>query len=350
MNGCHQAQFGQAGRWIVKACIALVIATPQLSLAQSTSQQMIVPGTAVPRGSGSKAMQAAEAEAKLAAAKFAWTRLRGRGDFATASARFTPDQNAGMAQAMVELCNFTKLDETKDKSTKSVTMRFSLDCPTQDLLSRAADLRGAVEAEAANSLDSKPHDQLVYLFMSRRIADMTSSSSDGATYRASQKRFELVSSQALEDGLVNRINSVGLNAVSYADVVASGCATIDNAAINREFSITPPGQSDYGLTTDTRAEVIKSLRTCGIKYFALGAADVGVTGRDTITGQPQGRVVVSAQVLDIQQGLPVTLARVRTTSDETGNDEVSAEENAMAKAASDVGLKLVEQIKVRGIR
>lgn len=350
MTGFSKTQFGRTQRWSARACAALALLTPYAGLAQTISQQLIVPGTVVPHGSGSKAMQAAEAEAKLSAAKFAWTKLRGKSDFSATTARFTPEQNAAMAQAMVEVCNFIKLDETKDKATKALTIRFSMDCPTQDLVSRAADVRGTAEAAAANSLDGKPHDQLVYLFMSRRIANMTSSYSDGSSYQASQKRFELVSSQALEDGLVNRINGVGLYAVSYADLLANGCASVENAAINREFSITPPGQSDYGLTPDTRAEIIKSLRACGVKYLAFGAADVGVTGRDNITGQPLGHVVVSAQVLDIQQGFPVTLARVRTSSDETGNDEVSAEENAMAKVAGDVGMKLVEQIKVRGVR
>lgn len=351
MTGFRNSRQTRAHRWAVKLGMAFALALPQMGFAQSTSQQLIVPGTAVPRGSGSKAMQAAEAEAKLSASKFAWNRLRGRSDFNAASSGFTPDQNAQMAQAMVELCNFIKLEESKDKSTKALTIRFSMDCPTQDLLGRASELKAAARVDMANSLDEKPRDQFVYLFMSRRVADMTNSYNDGTNYRASQKRTELVSSQALEDGLVSRLNGFGLDAVSYADMVIRGCANIDNSQINREFSITPPGQSDYGLTTDTRGELIKSLRdACKAKFFALGAADVGVTGRDPVSGLPMGRVVVSVLVLDLRQVNPIVVARVRTNSSETGNDETMAEENAMAKAANDVGLKIATELRARGIQ
>jgi len=264
--------------------------------------------------------------------------------------RFTNEQNALMAKAITEKCNFTKLDQVLDRSTKVVTIRFNIDCPSQDLASSIAELKVKSEAERSSGLDAVTHDQLVYLFLSRRLTSMQASSNFGGVYQASGRAFELVSAQSLADGLVGRMSSVGLNAISYADLIGAGCASVDIADVNREFSVTPPGQSDYGLTAETRAQIITAVRRCGVRYLALGAADVGVTGLDPQTGYPIGRVTVSAQVLDIRQMLPITIARVRTVTDDTGADENTAEENAMAKAAGEVGVKLVEQVKVKGVR
>ena len=71
---------------------------------------------------------------------------------------------------------------------------------------------------------------------------------------------------------------------------------------------------------------------------------------DSITGQPLSEVIVSAQVLDLRGADPMVIARVRINSAETGASESTAIENAMKKAVSDVGMKLVEQIKIRGVQ
>ena len=337
-------------RSLISAVSLVASVTSAWAQSPVASQQLIAPGSAVVNGGGSKAQLEAEKAARLEAAKYAWNKLRSKSAFSSDAMRFTLQQNAAMAAAVNELCNFTKLDEVKDKATKVLTVRYGIECPSQDITSKISEIKEEVEAARANDLDAREHDRLVYLFMSRRMTDMLNSSSNGSSYRASQKQYELVSSQALEDGLVNRISSVGLSAVSYSDLLVGGCSSLDPSAINREFSITPPGQSDYGLTTDTRSQIIAAVRKCGVKYLAIGAADVGATGRDPISGQPQGRVVVSALVLDIRQQLPVSLARVRTVADDIGGDETAAEENAMAKASADVGVKLVEQIRVKGVK
>lgn len=327
--------------------LLLAIAAP--AQAQDASQQLIASGTATLEGSGAKAMTKAEGAAQLEAAKFAWNKLRVRAAFSASAMRFTPDQNLEMARGLLEVCNVTRVDSSVDKATRTATFSFGFDCATQDILSRVTDIRARAEAARANDLDAAPHDQVVYLFLSRRITDMAASYSDGTNYRSSQKSFELVSAQALEDGLVSRMSGVGIAAVSYADLLGAGCASTDIADVNREFSVTPPGQSDYGITSETRAAIIAAVRECGVKYLALGSADVGVTGRDP-SGRPLGRVTVSAQVLDIRQRLPVSIARVRTVADAAANEEIAAEEAAMAKAAADVGVKLVEQVKLRGIQ
>lgn len=332
------------------ALSVFMVCSPRLAFGQSATQNLVVPGTAISQGSGSRALLAAEAMAKQDAAKFAWNKLRAQPQFSTEAMRFTIEQNAAMASAILELCNFLKLDQVSDKPTKTVTMRFNIECPTQDLTSRIGELKASFEAERASGFDAGNSEQMVYLFLSRRLSAMQSGYNGAGSYRASEKSFQLISSQALADGLVGRINSVGLNAVSYSDLVGAGCSSIDISEINTEFSSTPPGQGDYGLTDDTRRQIIAAVRKCGVKYLALGAADVGVTGIDPSSGLPLGRVVVSAQVLDIRQMLPVAIARVRTVVDETGGDENAAEELAVAKASAEVGVKLVEQIKVRGVR
>jgi hypothetical protein len=335
---------------LMTALSVFMVCSPRLAFGQSATQNLVVPGTAISQGSGSRALLAAEAMAKQDAAKFAWNKLRAQPQFSTEAMRFTIEQNAAMASAILELCNFLKLDQVSDKPTKTVTMRFNIECPTQDLTSRIGELKASFEAERASGFDAGNSEQMVYLFLSRRLSAMQSGYNDAGSYRASEKSFQLISSQALADGLVGRINSVGLNAVSYSDLVGAGCSSIDISEINTEFSSTPPGQGDYGLTDDTRRQIIAAVRKCGVKYLALGAADVGVTGIDPSSGLPLGRVVVSAQVLDIRQMLPVAIARVRTVVDETGGDENAAEELAVAKASAEVGVKLVEQIKVRGVR
>ena len=316
----------------------------------SPRQQVVARGTAVPSGSNSKALLDAENAARQDAARFAWNELRARSEFSSEAMRFSTDQNAAMAVALIDVCNFEKGNHWSDKDTKAITFQFSVSCPTQDITSRLTDLKVKNEAIRSQSLETLAHDKIVYLFLSRRIVGMTNGYSDNLSYHASQKTFELNSAQPLEDGLVQQINGVGLAAVSYADLTASGCASMDISNIKREFSTTGPDQSDYGLMTETRAEIIAAMRKCGVKFLALGSADVGVTGHDPKTGYSLGRVVASAQVLDIRQMLPVTVARVRSIADATGPDEVTAEEVAMAKAANDVGVKIVEQIKVSGIQ
>lgn len=339
-----------AGAKLLLASTMYLIGSMSPALAQSATQTLIVPGTAPSQGSGAKGILSTEALAKQDAAKFAWNKMRAQPQFSVEVMRFTSQQNAAMADAIVEFCNFVKLDQVSDKATKTVTIRFNIDCPAQDLTSRVAELKYKSESDQSSGFDAVDHDQLVYLFLSRRLKAMQSGYSNAGSYRASEKAFELISAQALADGLVGRIASVGLKAVSYSDLVGAGCASIEMSDINREFSNTPPGQADYGLTDDTRRQIIAAVRQCGVKYLALGAADVGVTGIDPATGLPLGRVVVSAQVLDIRQMLPVAIARVRTVVDETGGDENAAEEHALAKASAEVGVKIVEQVKVRGIR
>jgi hypothetical protein len=350
MTGFYRTHFSRTSRWFFGACGAIALFSPAMAVAQSASFQVIASGTVLPRGSGSKAMLLAQEEAKLSAAKFVWNRLRGREDFRDITLQFTPEQNAAVSQSMLDFCNFSKLEEVKDKATKQITFRFSIDCPRQDLVSQVSSVRLAANQAAENSLDTPAEVKLIYLFMTRRVVASTTSSNDRGSYQASQTNYELVSSDSFEDVLSGRLNGVGLNGTSFADISDKACATIDIASVKKEFGKTLQGQSDYGLTSGTREQIRNSVKSCNYKYLAFGAAEIGEVGTDSITGQPLSEVIVSAQVLDLRGADPMVIARVRTNSAETGVSESTAIENAMKKAVSDVGMKLVEQIKIRGVQ
>ena len=225
---------------------------------------------------------------------------------------------------------------------------------------------GGVQQQSKDSLFS-------FLFMARRATSIrqfdarktkvqeatTSASTDdsggvtatskkttgGSTLRKEDDvTYAVTSSQDMDSAMGEVLNTSKIDYAGYDDIVSS-CKGPAVAQFKDEFVNTDE------LSPQTRSRIINAARECGVRYFAYGTMDTGVSDIDSVSGNRRVFVSVRSQLWDISQKLPRKIGSVGPVQySGLGPDQSVASRNALQNAARETARSLVDQLNARGIR
>lgn len=169
--------------------------------------------------------------------------------------------------------------------------------------------------------------------------------SGGNTLRKEDEvTYSVSSNQDLDSAMGEVISTSGIEYVAYEDTV-SNCGAPAPKSFQNEYV------SSDEMSPKTRNAVISALKSCDVRYFAVGTVDSGVSSRDPVSGGYQVYVSVRAQLWDISQKLPRKVGSVAPKQySGIGPDQGIASKNALNKAAKDLATSLVDQLNAKSIR
>jgi len=162
--------------------LALGVATP--ALAQSEPLQIIAPGEVPLPTGGSKALNAALADAEQAALINAWIVVKRHPDVALKVRNLSVEQNNALAQGLKPRCQSTMLNYEVDKKLKRLNARYRFDC---NLLDVEMDIDRLVRsAPPSENAPSRP--RLATFFIVKEVASQTVHDADIDRYARSTSR------------------------------------------------------------------------------------------------------------------------------------------------------------------
>lgn len=163
--------------------------------------------------------------------------------------------------------------------------------------------------------------------------------------RSGVSTWKLIPSQNLSQVVTQIFKSSGYRVVEAQFVEPMTNGKLKVAAIEGDY------KSGNDLSSATLQNVVTGLRTAQVRYFVLGALDVGPVGIDPVTGLQRVAVTVNAKVIDVGQGIPESVAVAGPAQYAgVGPSEDEARTNALKLAAQSATRELVSQLANAGLR
>ncbi len=231
----------------------------------------------------------------------------------------------------------------------------------------------AAPADRAISND----DFMVFLFVARRIASITTSDGKRIEFtKTATQEAEVEGMQAGAAGIETEYSLESLEVREYGgkniekaqsvEWITESVSSVD-AAVNETFTqagfepVDPNDvdgfdvaafREDYATGDDVRPETRRGanalLRDYEVSYFATGRMDISLPQVHPVTGLPQVYVRVEARVTDLTARLPRTIASVSGEYYQgVGPNVQVATQNALLLAARQTASKLVNQLRAR---
>jgi len=166
-------------------------------------------------------------------------------------------------------------------------------------------------------------------------------SSGSTTRRAGETERRIFATNDLDVAIRGAFSQAGFETVDAAFVLSEETLS----ALLEEFASTnKPSPSSL------RASAAE-LQNNGIRYFAFATLDVGNQDVDPATGLPRINVSVTAEIYDLTEWPPSTLAAVGPVQiTGVGLDPEAARREALSRAATEGTRELVSRVNVAGLR
>jgi hypothetical protein len=282
--------------------------------------------------------------------------------------------NVGANAASIEkfITGYQVIDQKVDPNLKTYTVLVRVGF-NSGLVDQFLESETVGSAPSSSSASRSKDSLFSFLFMSRKATSIrqfdarktqiqeasTSASTDdngGVTARSTKTTggstmrkeddvsYAVTSSQDMDSAMGEVLNTANIEYAGYDDIVAN-CRAPAVSQFKNEFV------SNDELAPQTRSRIINAARECGVKYFAYGTLDVGVSDVDTVTGNRRVFVSARSQLWDISKALPRKIGSVGPVQySGLGPDQSVASRNALQNAAKETARSLVDQLNAKGIR
>lgn len=163
--------------------------------------------------------------------------------------------------------------------------------------------------------------------------------------RSGKSTWKLIPSQNLSQVVTQIFKTSGYRVVEaqYIEPMTNGKLKV--ASIEGDY------KSGNDLKSSTLQNIVAGLRVAQVRYFALGTLDVGQVGEDPATGLQRVSVTVNANVIDVGQSIPETVAAAGPAQySGVGPTEDEARTNALKLAAQSATRELTSQLANAGLR
>jgi len=165
------------------------------------------------------------------------------------------------------------------------------------------------------------------------------------TRKAADSTWRLMPSANLGVVFKTSFTTAGFKVYEARDVEPVSGGNLMVATIENDY------KSGNDLQSATLASVVAGMRAAQITYVALGTLDVGLADKDPATGLMRVAVVVNAEVKDVSQRIPESVAVVGpVTYSGLGPTEAEAQTVALKAAATNAARELLSQMTDKGIK
>ena len=339
-------------------------------------KQVLAAVSYVPEGLfGGSVPSSARQQAELAARQAAVVLYRG--DCAPARRQLLEKMAAEVDANIMRIVPLLDvLNERIDKEHKTLELSATA---TIDVGLIDAIIKSGLAAATTAATPAKEKVPMVFIFMSRKIAGITTSDGKKVSFQKNTKQAaESEKTKAggkgvdvdynMEDLTVKEYGGKSIDKAQVVEWVADTVSSVDTA-INEVFTqagyettdaVDVEGlnirkfREDYGVGDDvkpeTRQEANKHLRGLEVGYFATGHMDVSLPAKHEVSGLPQVFVKVEAKITDLRGKLPKTVAAVAGEYYQGCGENVQvATQNALLTAARQAAAKLVDQLRAKGL-
>ena len=165
------------------------------------------------------------------------------------------------------------------------------------------------------------------------------------TTKADVVKWEITRSANINSVMSGIFTNAGYEVIEAEYLEEESGGLVNLQAIRDDY------QTGDDLSSETKRNFAKGVRSVDIPYLALGTLDVGMQSIDPVSGLVRVYVTVSGKVLDVSGRFPKTASSVGPVQIAgLGPDETVARTNALILAAETAAHQLTDELNAKGFQ